>query len=140
MASATQPFAFDAFNGTHAATASQPFTVDELTGVRAAPAGQPFAFDAFAGAHTAPADSQPQLQYPGSSAAAALSTAFAAPVAAAGRVKPEGVECTVELVMLPGGPGGGDAAPAGGGTVRTTLNLAALMSFDALHCSLAGPD
>jgi hypothetical protein len=78
---------------------------------------------------------------PGSSAAAVD--------APAGGSMCTGVDCTVELVPMPvpgtasgspaersGGQGGGGGALFGS-TVRTTLNLALLTSFDALHCSLA---
>jgi len=106
------------------------------TPTKASPS-QPFSFDLL---NMATACSGAQPPAPRSSAAASV----AASVAAHASADPmsTGVDCTVELVPMPGAGSstnhaGGAGVGAAGSTARTTLNLASLMSFDALHCFLA---
>lgn len=102
---------------------------------RPTPTKAPFAFDALiTSAGVGDGHSSPGL----SAAAAAAGTMAGPPLST-------GVDCTVELIPMPGAgssahvPGGGGerAIKAAVSTVRSTLNLASLSSFDALHCSLA---
>jgi hypothetical protein len=105
---------------------------------RPTPTKAPFAFDALIAPLTASAaGGGAHPMSPGSAAAAACAAAAAAAAGAMAGPVSTGVDCTVELVPMPGAGSSTDPAAAGGSTVRTVLNFALLTSFDALHCSLA---
>ena len=113
---------------------------------RPTPTKAPFSFDSLSASTTNSVRRGGLASPPGSSPNAASAAAAVASTTVG--TMGTGVDCTIEVVPMPGagssaetagGKLGGGEPPAkvGGCTVRTRLNLALLTSFDALHCSIA---
>ena len=104
--------------------------------VRPTPSKAPFSFENLHTSATAAATQSAMGASAAASAAAAVAAMAAASAGMAGSLSPS-VSCTVELATF---PAAGDTTGQGetGPTIHRTLSLAALSSFDALHCTLAG--
>ena len=104
--------------------------------VRPTPSKAPFSFENLHTSATAAATQSAMGASAAASAAAAVAAMAAASAGMAGSLPPS-VSCTVELATF---PAAGDTTGQGetGPTIHRTLSLAALSSFDALHCTLAG--
>lgn len=105
---------------------------------RPTPTKAPFSFDSLIAPNTSAGGPQAQGSQPGSSAAPAFPASAAAMTTTMAGSLSTGIDCTVELIPMPSAGSTSDStAEVARSTVRTTLNLAILTSFDALHCSLA---